>query len=87
MKTSLFLLGAIGAQACQRERAFVHHSHPHVKRQTSNYAFPPTLDPNEQILLNSFDNTSISEWSYYYSAAFISPTRQLLIARQHMAIT
>ncbi|KAH5489920.1 hypothetical protein HBI29_205990 [Parastagonospora nodorum] len=67
MKTSLFLLSAIGAQACQRERAFVHHSHPHVKRQTSNATFPPALDPNEQILLNSFDNTSIAEWSYYYT--------------------
>ncbi|KAH7090360.1 N-acetylated-alpha-linked acidic dipeptidase-like protein 2 [Paraphoma chrysanthemicola] len=67
MKTSLFLLGAIGAQACQRERAFVHHSHPHVKRQTNNATFPPALDANEQILINSFDNTSISEWSYYYT--------------------
>jgi N-acetylated-alpha-linked acidic dipeptidase len=67
MKTSLLFLGAIGAQACQRERAFVHHSHAHVKRQNSNSTFPPVLDPNEQILLNSFDNTSISEWSYYYS--------------------
>jgi N-acetylated-alpha-linked acidic dipeptidase len=67
MKKSLFLLGAIGVQACQRERAFVHHSHAHVKRQTGNATFPPVLDANEQILINSFDNTSISEWSYYYS--------------------
>jgi len=67
MKAALFLLGAIGAEACQRERAFVHHSHAHVKRQVSNTTFPPVLDPNEQILLNSFDNTSISEWSYYYT--------------------
>ncbi|KAF1916961.1 N-acetylated-alpha-linked acidic dipeptidase-like protein 2 [Ampelomyces quisqualis] len=67
MKTFLFFLGAIGAKACQRERAFAHHSHAHVKRQGSNSTFPPVLDPNEQILLNSFDNTSISEWSYYYT--------------------
>ncbi|OAK98236.1 N-acetylated-alpha-linked acidic dipeptidase-like protein 2 [Phaeosphaeriaceae sp. SRC1lsM3a] len=67
MKTALFLLGAIGALGCQRERAFVHHSHAHVKRQSSNTTFPPVLDANEQILLNSFDNTSISEWSYYYT--------------------
>ncbi|KAH7398679.1 N-acetylated-alpha-linked acidic dipeptidase-like protein 2 [Phaeosphaeria sp. MPI-PUGE-AT-0046c] len=67
MKSAVFLLGAIGVQACQRERTFVHHSHAHVKRQSSNTTFPPVLDPNEQILLNSFDNTSISEWSYYYT--------------------
>jgi N-acetylated-alpha-linked acidic dipeptidase len=67
MKSSLFLLGAIGAQACMRERTFAHHSHAHVKRQTSNSTFPPVLDTNEQILLGSFDNTSIAEWSYYYS--------------------
>jgi N-acetylated-alpha-linked acidic dipeptidase len=64
MRTSLFLLAAIGAEACQRERVFKEHAHGHVKRQT---AFPPTLDANEQILMNSFDNTSISTWSYYYT--------------------
>lgn len=58
------MLAAIGAQACQRERAFQHHPHKRVKRQT---AFPPALTPNEEILLNSFDSVSISEWSYYYS--------------------
>ncbi|KAF2829960.1 N-acetylated-alpha-linked acidic dipeptidase-like protein 2 [Ophiobolus disseminans] len=67
MKTCLFLLGAIGAQACMRERSFVHHSHPHVKRQSQNSTFPPILNANEQILLSSFDNTSIAEWSYYYT--------------------
>jgi N-acetylated-alpha-linked acidic dipeptidase len=67
MKTSLFLLAAIGAQACQRERAFVHHQHAHVKRQISNTTFPPALDANEQLLMDSFDNTSIATWSYYYS--------------------
>jgi N-acetylated-alpha-linked acidic dipeptidase len=72
MKASLFLLGAIGAQACQRERAFVQHRHAHVKRQSTNATFPPVLDTNEQILLNSFDNTSISEWSYYYSASRVN---------------
>jgi N-acetylated-alpha-linked acidic dipeptidase len=67
MKTSLFLLAAIGAQACQRERLFVHHRHALVKRQSNNSTFPPILDANEKILLDSFDNTSISTWSYYYS--------------------
>ncbi|KAJ4410514.1 hypothetical protein N0V91_002000 [Didymella pomorum] len=64
MRTSLFLLAAIGAEACQRERVFKRHAHGHVKRQAN---FPPVLDANEQILINSFDNTSISTWSYYYT--------------------
>ncbi|CAN9145556.1 unnamed protein product [Alternaria alternata] len=64
MKTTLLALAAIGAQACQRERAFLHHPHKHVKRQS---AFPPALTPDEEILLNSFDSVSISEWSYYYT--------------------
>jgi len=67
MKTSLFLLSAIGAHACVRERSFAPHSHAHVKRQSSNSTFPPVLDANEQILLSSFDNTSLAEWSYYYT--------------------
>ncbi|KAJ4994383.1 glutamate carboxypeptidase-like protein 2 [Stagonosporopsis vannaccii] len=64
MRASLFLLAAIGAEACQRERVFKRHAHSHIKRQAS---FPPVLDANEQILINSFDNTSIAEWSYYYT--------------------
>ncbi|KAF2848827.1 N-acetylated-alpha-linked acidic dipeptidase-like protein 2 [Plenodomus tracheiphilus IPT5] len=67
MRTAILLLAAIGAQACQRERAFQHHPHKHVKRQESNSTFPPALDANEQILLDSFDNTSIATWSYYYT--------------------
>ncbi|KAF9698551.1 hypothetical protein EKO04_003673 [Ascochyta lentis] len=67
MRTSLFLLAAIGAEACQRERVFKRHPHGHIKRQVANATFPPVLDPNEQILINSFDNTSISTWSYYYT--------------------
>lgn len=64
MKASLFLFAAIGAEACQRERVFKRHAHSYIKRQAS---FPPVLDANEQILINSFDNTSIAEWSYYYT--------------------
>ena len=70
MKATFLVLAAIGAQACQRERAFNHHPHKHVKRQTT---FPPALTPDEEILLNSFDTTSISEWSYYYSRAYEAP--------------
>jgi N-acetylated-alpha-linked acidic dipeptidase len=67
MISSLLLLAAIGAEACQREFAFKSDSHLHVKRQDTNATFPPVLTPNEQILIDSFDNTSISEWSYYYT--------------------
>ena len=67
MIPSLLLLAAIGAQACQREFAFKSDSHLHVKRQNTNATFPPVLTPHEQILIDSFDNTSISEWSYYYT--------------------
>jgi hypothetical protein len=35
-----------------------------AKRATN---FPPILDDKETILVNSFDNTSISDWSYYYT--------------------
>ncbi|PVI05750.1 N-acetylated-alpha-linked acidic dipeptidase-like protein 2 [Periconia macrospinosa] len=66
VKSIFVLLGAIGAQACQRDLTFA-HGHRHVKRQNTNATFPPALDANEQILINSFDNTSISEWSYYYT--------------------
>jgi N-acetylated-alpha-linked acidic dipeptidase len=67
MKPSLLLLAAIGAQACQRERAFIHHQHARVKRQISNATFPPVLDANERLLMDSFDAMSIASWSYYYS--------------------
>ncbi|KAH7038487.1 glutamate carboxypeptidase II [Macrophomina phaseolina] len=30
-------------------------------------AFPPVLSDIESILVNSFDNTTIDEWSYYYT--------------------
>jgi hypothetical protein len=68
-----------------RERSFVHHSHAHVKRQTTNSTFPPVLDTNEQILLSSFDNTSIAEWSYYYSMSHSTLNRNTTDKRQHMA--
>ncbi len=67
MRKSLLLLAAVGVEACQREHVLKRHVHGHIKRQASNATFPPVLDSNEQILINSFDNTSISTWSYYYT--------------------
>ncbi|KAF1963063.1 N-acetylated-alpha-linked acidic dipeptidase-like protein 2 [Byssothecium circinans] len=66
MRLILVLIGAIGAQACQRDLTLT-HAHRHVKRQNKNATFPPVLDANEQVLISSFDNTSISQWSYYYT--------------------
>ncbi|KAJ4368899.1 hypothetical protein N0V83_005981 [Neocucurbitaria cava] len=67
MRATFLLLATIGAEACQRERTFKSHSHNLVRRQSSNETFPPELDANEQILVDSFDSTSISTWSYYYT--------------------
>jgi N-acetylated-alpha-linked acidic dipeptidase len=64
MKASLLIFAAIGAEACQRERTFRNHNHRHAKRQAST---PVPLDEYEQILVDSFDATSIATWSYYYS--------------------
>ncbi|KAF2464932.1 glutamate carboxypeptidase 2 [Lindgomyces ingoldianus] len=66
MKLILVLIATFGAHACQRERT-LNYPHKHVKRQANNVTFPPVLDRNEQILIDSFDNTSISTWSYYYT--------------------
>ncbi|KAF2195881.1 N-acetylated-alpha-linked acidic dipeptidase-like protein 2 [Zopfia rhizophila CBS 207.26] len=66
MKLSQILIVAIGARACQREHIFRNHNR-HIKRQNYNTTFPPVLDQNEQILVDSFDSSSISTWSYYYT--------------------
>ena len=63
------LLAATAAavvQACLRERDFSIMEQPIVRRQDA-VAFPPVLDENESILANSFDNTSLATWSYYYT--------------------
>ncbi|KAM5344330.1 hypothetical protein ACJ41O_012867 [Fusarium nematophilum] len=55
-----------GASACQRDfniQARHTHRQPLVKR---NDQWPPVLDERETILVNSFDNVSIDEWSNYY---------------------
>ncbi|KAF2160563.1 hypothetical protein M409DRAFT_28947 [Zasmidium cellare ATCC 36951] len=51
-----------GLHACQRVRHF--HSHSHAKRQASP---PPELSEHEALIISSFDNNSISDWSYYYT--------------------
>jgi hypothetical protein len=59
-------IGISIAQACMREREFATESSPIVRRQDP-VTFPPVLNDNEAILSNSFDNTSIDTWSYYYT--------------------
>lgn len=65
------LLGGL-AYACQKDwdalarRSHHHQEHNrHAKRAEVEY--PPRLSEVESILVNSFENTSISEWSYYYT--------------------
>ncbi|KAH6871482.1 hypothetical protein B0T10DRAFT_466644, partial [Thelonectria olida] len=63
---SVFGIFVAGVSACQRDLNLVaRHTHrkPLAKR---NDQWPPVLDDNESILVNSFDNVTIDEWSYYY---------------------
>ena len=69
--SSFVLLGAL-AYACQRDWDALHrriHQHQahnkHSKRAEVEY--PPALTETETILVNSFDNKSLSDWSYYYT--------------------
>ena len=69
--SSIVLLSAL-AYACQRDWDALHrriHQHAsynrHAKRSVVTY--PPSLSETESILVNSFDNKSISDWSYYYT--------------------
>lgn len=69
--TSFVLMGAL-AYACQRDWDALHrrmHQHQghnkHAKRAEVEY--PPALTESETILINSFDNKSLSDWSYYYT--------------------
>lgn len=64
----LAILAALiaGTSACQHDWDVAkRHTHrqPIVKRDKQ---WPPILDEQEAILVNSFDNVSIDEWSYYY---------------------
>lgn len=69
---SSFIALAAVAYACQRDwdtfnhRVHQHRSHSkHAKRAEVEY--PPSLTETESILVNSFDNKSLSEWSHYYT--------------------
>lgn len=53
---------ATGLEACQRDRHF-HHDGVNLKRQVTERL---PLTPDEATITSSFDNNSISDWSYYY---------------------
>ncbi|CAA9963830.1 Glutamate carboxypeptidase 2 [Pyrenophora teres f. maculata] len=69
--TTTLLLSAL-AHACQRDwdalSRRIHQHAPYSKHsKRSSVSYPPVLTPTESILVNSFDNTSLAEWSYYYT--------------------
>jgi N-acetylated-alpha-linked acidic dipeptidase len=51
----------IGLHACQHERTFHNQN---VKRAVTPRA---ALSPDEQLIVASFDNNSLNDWSYYYT--------------------
>ncbi|RMY98480.1 hypothetical protein D0864_04371 [Hortaea werneckii] len=60
---AVFALLATDSYACQRERHF-HHNGVNVKRQIAERL---PLSPDEATITSSFDNRSLSDWSYYYT--------------------
>lgn len=57
---------AVVVQACIREHDPLLSGQSIVRRQDA-VSFPPVLNENESVLANSFDNTSLDTWSYYYT--------------------
>jgi N-acetylated-alpha-linked acidic dipeptidase len=69
--TTLWLAAAASiAQACFRELEFSVLEQQPILPRRDDVAFPPVLDNHESILVNSFDNTSIATWSYYYTHGY-----------------
>ncbi|KAI4929382.1 uncharacterized protein J4E92_005046 [Alternaria infectoria] len=65
----LFILALLYSRsviACDKEHHYRHHDR-HIQRRDTSPIFPPRLTPNEEILVSSFENTSIASWSSYYS--------------------
>jgi len=70
--TTLLLLLTALAHACQRDwEALSRRIHQHAPsskhHKRSPVPYPPVLTPTESVLVNSFDKTSLAEWSYYYT--------------------
>jgi N-acetylated-alpha-linked acidic dipeptidase len=57
---------AVGASACARD-LLVDKRHTHRQPiRKRNEEWPPVLSEQETILVNSFDNVTLDEWSDYY---------------------
>lgn len=62
----LAVLLATGVAPCQRD-FYVEKRHTHRPRVTKrNDNWPPVLTEHETLLVNSFDNVTIDQWSEYY---------------------
>ena len=61
-KLAAFALLVTQLEACQRDRHF-HHDGVNLKRQVTKRL---PLSADEALITSSFDNNSISDWSYYY---------------------
>ncbi|EMD89702.1 hypothetical protein COCC4DRAFT_56324 [Bipolaris maydis ATCC 48331] len=62
----LVLLLSRITQGCDKKHRVRHHNR-HIYRRDTAPSFPPILTPQEQILVSSFDDTSMASWSSYYS--------------------
>lgn len=56
---------AVVVQACVREHDPL--TRQSLVRRQDAVTFPPILDEKESILINSFDNTTLDTWSYFYT--------------------
>ena len=65
MKIYLLALLASGLNACQRKR---HFHNGGIQRRAPSAPLP--LSADESLIVNSFDNNSISDWSYYYTTKY-----------------
>ncbi|KAF4965291.1 hypothetical protein FSARC_6892 [Fusarium sarcochroum] len=75
---SACLVAAACVYACLPDKAELEHLRArrhareprsrHLKRDVVEY--PPVLTETETLLVNSFDNNSISDWSLYYSSGY-----------------
>ncbi|KAK8102730.1 hypothetical protein PG984_015876 [Apiospora sp. TS-2023a] len=59
----LVAAGGVVVDACQRVR----HEHPTPLKKWESAPLPAPLTPDEESLVRAISNTTLSEWSYYYT--------------------
>ncbi|KAF2794136.1 N-acetylated-alpha-linked acidic dipeptidase-like protein 2 [Melanomma pulvis-pyrius CBS 109.77] len=67
MKLILILTVGFAVQACPQEHHFRRHDRHIQQRLRDSNVFPPALDRNEKILIDSINASSLSIWSEYYT--------------------